>query len=79
MSLKRHCKGTNKLAVNSVKKLGRKILVFTNKQGEELVAHILDMESRMYGLATKYVRYVAYQLADRNNTDHPFSKETCLA
>lgn len=79
MSLKRRCKGTNKLAVNAIKKLGSKRPVFTVEQEEELVAHILDMESRMYGLTTKDVRSIAYQLADKNNIDHPFSKKTCLA
>jgi hypothetical protein len=64
MSLKRRCKGTNRLAVNAVKKLGSKRLVFTKEQEKELVAHILDMERRMYGLTTKDVRSIAYQLAD---------------
>ena len=79
MSLKRRCKGTNKLAVDAVKKLGSKRPVFTEQQEEELVAHILDMERRMYGLTTKDVRSIAYQLADKNGIDHPFSKITCLA
>ncbi|CAH1965849.1 unnamed protein product [Acanthoscelides obtectus] len=49
------------------------------EQEEELVAHILNMESRMYGLTTKDVRSIAYQLAEKNNIVHPFSKVTCLA
>lgn len=79
MSLKRRCKGSNKLAVNELKKLGSKTPVFTEAQEEELVAHILDMESRMYGLTTKDVRSIAYELAVKNNIKHPFSVRTKLA
>ncbi|CAH1954405.1 unnamed protein product [Acanthoscelides obtectus] len=79
MSLKRRCQGTNKLAVNKVKKLGIKTGVFTKEQEEELVAHILTMEGRMSGLTTKDERSIAYQLAEKNNIVHPFSKVTCLA
>ncbi|KAK4883408.1 hypothetical protein RN001_006727 [Aquatica leii] len=33
----------------------------------------------MYGFTTKYMISIAYQLADKNNIDHPFSKETSRA
>lgn len=53
--------------------------VFTEEQEEQLVAHILDVESRMYGLTNKDVRSIAYQLAVRNGIKHPFSDELQLA
>lgn len=79
MSLKRRCTGKNKLAMNHLKRLGSKVSVFTKEQEDELVTYILDMESRMYGLTSKDVRSIAYQLAVKNGIVHPFSDQTKLA
>ncbi|KAJ8970575.1 hypothetical protein NQ314_001099 [Rhamnusium bicolor] len=54
MSLKRRCKGKNKLALNW--KLGSRTQLFTEEQEQELVSHILDMESRMSPEATSAAR-----------------------
>ncbi|MGL5029183.1 MAG: hypothetical protein ACRC6C_03670, partial [Wolbachia pipientis] len=79
MSLKRRCKGKNVFAVNEVKALGSKRCIFSIEEENEIVTHILDMESRMYGLSTCDVRSLAYQLAVKNKIDHPFCKETKMA
>ncbi|GLV33318.1 hypothetical protein CBL_11757 [Carabus blaptoides fortunei] len=78
MSLKRRSKGQNKLAINEHKTHGSKTQVFTEVQEQELVAYILDMESRMYGLTNRDLRSIAYELASRNGLTHPYSRETEL-
>lgn len=75
MTLKRRAKGKNKFAVDAVKALGSKKTVFTPEQERELVEHIKDMESRMYGLTKQDVLSLAYQLAEKNKIPHPFSAE----
>lgn len=55
-------------------KLGPKPPVFTAEQEAELVNHLLDLESRFYGLTPKDVRVLAFELAERNNLKHPFSQ-----
>lgn len=54
--------------------LGPLTTVFSIEQEEELVAHILSMEDRFFGLTTRDVRYIAFQTAERNNLDHKFNK-----
>ena len=75
MSLKRRTKGKNKVAVGAIKYLGGKKTVFTAGQEIELVQHIKDMETRMYGLTRQDVVSLAYQLAVKNNIAHPFQNE----
>ena len=75
MSLKRRAKEKNKVAVGTSKYLGGKRTVFTPEQELELIEHIKDMETRMYGLTKKDVMCLAYQLAEANNIEHPFQKE----
>lgn len=75
MSLKRRAKGTNVIAKNESKILGSKVGVFSPEQENELVTHILDFETRMYGFTTRDLRRLAYQLAEKNNIPHKFSHE----
>lgn len=75
MSLKICRKGPNKLAVNAVKKVS-KTQVLTKEQDEELVTHILDMESRKHCLTSNDLKSI---VAVKNGIFHPFSKETCFA
>lgn len=72
MSLKRRAKAKNKIAVGAVKYLGGKRTVFTKEQENELVDHIKDMETRMYGLTKKELLSLAYQLAENNEIPHSF-------
>lgn len=75
MTLKRRVKGKNKVAVDAIKYLGGKKTVFTADQEIDLVNHIKDMETRMYGLTRQDVLSLAYQLAVKNNIPHPFQRE----
>ena len=54
--------------------IGPLTTVFTTEQEEELVAHIISMEDRFFGLTTRDVRYIAFQTAERNNLEHKFNK-----
>lgn len=75
MALKRRAKGINKSATGSEKILGSRRPVFTKEQEKELVAHLHDMETRMFGLTVKDVMDLAFQLAEKNHIKHPFSTE----
>lgn len=57
-----------------MKKLGRKP-VFPEHMEEELLQHLLDMESIYFGLTRQDVRRLAFQLALHNNIEHPFRDE----
>ncbi|XP_042204018.1 MFS-type transporter clz9-like [Homarus americanus] len=78
-TLRRRVKEKNKIATGSTKMLGPLTTVFSNEQEEELVAHILSMEDRFFGLTTRDVRYIAFQAEERNNLDHKFNKTVGLA
>ncbi|KAJ8729016.1 hypothetical protein PYW07_006712 [Mythimna separata] len=78
-TLKRRVKGINKEAIEIKKILGSCHPTFSMEQEEELVHHILEMEKRFYGLTLQDVRRLAYQLAERNNIEHKFSKDTQMA
>lgn len=73
MSLKRRVMDTNKVAKLEKKVLGSCHPVFSPEQEQELVKHILDFESRMYGLTLRDLRQLAYQLAEKNKLPHKFS------
>lgn len=53
--------------------------VFTDELEGMLVEHVKTMESRLFGLTKTDLRRLAFQLAERNNLNHPFNKETGLA
>lgn len=75
MTLKRRVAGKNVNASSNIKCLGSKKPTFSSEQEEELVVYILNMETRMYGLSTRDVRNLAYQLAEINGIKHNFSHE----
>ncbi|KAK9728861.1 DDE superfamily endonuclease [Popillia japonica] len=74
MSLKRRVKNKNKFATGSIKHLGSMTTTFTADQENELINHVLDFEIRMYGLTAIDLRRLAFQLAERNNIPHKFSR-----
>ena len=59
--------------------LGRFKRVFDPTQEDEICHHAIEMQRRFYGLSLHDLRSLAYQLAERNGIDHPFSKEHKLA
>ena len=50
--------------------------VLSSEQEEELVAHILNMESRLYGLTPTDVRSLVYEFCKLNGIAHKFSNGT---
>ena len=46
---------------------------------ENLVARVLDMEARLYGLTKYYIRRVVYKFCEQNNVKHKFNTEKQLA
>ncbi|XP_055542531.1 uncharacterized protein LOC129728139 [Wyeomyia smithii] len=59
--------------------MGPKEAVFTAEQENELVQHLLDLESRFYGLTQKDVQKLGFELAERNFLPHPFNKVKKMA
>lgn len=52
---------------------------FSSAQEEELVEYIKLMESRLFGLTTKDLRRLAFQLAEKNNIKHTFNQGDQMA
>lgn len=74
-TLRSHTKQSNKPPT----RLGSKIPVFNAAQEEELVQHLLKLESRFYGLNMRDIKELAFELAERNNLPHPFNKDKRMA
>ena len=70
-TLARRSGNKKKIAVGSKKYLGRFINDLPMEYEGELKKHILDMESRFFGLSCQEVRRLAFQLAEQMdfNTD----------
>lgn len=58
--------------------LGRKPALGSELESE-LVRHCIDVDSHSSGLRGSDIKRMAYQLALRNGTQHPFSMKTGLA
>jgi hypothetical protein len=54
---------------------GPKQTVFSTSEEEELVIYLKKMGGRLFGLTSKELRNLAFQLADKNGKHHPFDKE----
>ena len=74
-TLQRHFKNI----VQTPGKLGRFRPVFDSIFEEQLTQHFLDMQKRFYGLSVKQCQKLAFDLAERNQLDHPFSKTEKMA
>ena len=59
--------------------VGRNVPVLPHQFEEQLVRYIQIMESQMYALMTTDVRRLAYELAERQNLQHPFDRNTQMA
>ena len=73
-TLQRHVKGLNKRSKDGSRQLGR-AQDLTQEMEEDLVSHILLMESRFYGLTRYSVLSLAYQTAVQNNVKTRFSDD----
>ena len=58
---------------------GRNVTVLPHQFEEQLVRYTQIMESQMYALMTTDVRLLAYELAERQNLQHPFGRNTQMA
>jgi len=76
-TLRRH--RDDKVKQPGVSVLGRHKCVFPPEYEDMLVRHILAMENAFYGLTTMDIRRLAFDLAERMNLHHPFSKNLKLA
>ena len=62
-------------SISAKKGLGSRKPVFSEAMENELVRHVKDMESMLFGFSPSQLRKVAYQYAEANEIDHPFSQE----
>lgn len=72
-TFRRHLKGLNKQ-----KSIGRPKDLSKDME-DELVKHVLDLESSFFGLRIRDLRSLAYQLAEKYELSHRFNKTTKLA
>lgn len=64
---------------NDVKQVGEFTCVFSAEQEAELVDYVLAMEQRLFGITAKEMRKLAFDLAEKNDLDHPSNKAIRLA
>ncbi|KAG5890783.1 hypothetical protein JTB14_007177 [Gonioctena quinquepunctata] len=79
MYLKRRIKNKNIVATDSIKHSDSMTTTFTADQENELINHVQDFETRMYGLTTTDLRRLAFQLVERNNIPHEISRSKQIA
>ena len=60
-------------------RLGRFRRVFSDDFECELVMHVVEMQSRFYGIGLLELRRIAFELAEQNGIVHPLSRVTKLA
>lgn len=73
-TLQRHLKGFNKRSKDGKNQLGRSQDLPDDIEND-LVSHIMTMESRFYGLTRSSLLKLAYQIAMQNNVKTRFSNE----
>lgn len=61
------------------KGMGRFKSVFTADQEKELVAYILSLEERLFGITLTDLPELAFRLAEKNNIAHHFNKDSKMA
>lgn len=74
-TLRRHLHGSNVRAKEGLKTLGRSADLPADIE-QDLVDHILLLESRLYGLTRVSLLSLAYEVAEKNNVKTRFNKET---
>ena len=60
-------------------KMGRYQTVLPEVVEQELKSHIVEMESKMFGLNVKDVRKLAFDLAEKLQIQHPFNRNNRMA
>lgn len=78
-TLRRRAQEKNTHARGVEKCLGRFKKSLSVDLEQRMIAHILDLESRLFGLTTYDLRVLAYKLAERSGCEHQFNKEKKVA
>lgn len=78
-TLRRRAQEKNMHARGVEKRLGRFQKSLTQDMEKCLVNHILDLESRLFGVTPRELRFLAYKLAERSGQDHQFNREKKMA
>lgn len=78
-TLRRRALGKNKFAVNTDKHFGSFQSTLNRDLEIAIVNHMLDLESRFFGMTTTDVRQLAYEVAEKMKIKHRFNKETKMA
>ena len=76
-TLQRHYKGA--VLQPGKQHLGRFRAVLNQDFESELVAHILELQQRFYGITPMDLRRLAYQVAEKEKLRHPFNKMKQMA
>jgi len=76
-TLQRHYKGA--VLQPGKQHLGRFRAVLNQDFESELVAHILQLQQRFYGITPMDLRRLAYQVAEKEKLRHPFNKMKQMA
>ncbi|KAJ8871279.1 hypothetical protein PR048_027587 [Dryococelus australis] len=74
-TLRRRAKNKNKQIKGVEKGLRRFQSTFVREIEHELVSHLQQLESRLFGMTCIDVMHLAYQIAEQNNIPHRFSHE----
>lgn len=59
--------------------LGGRKAIFSKAIEEEIANHIIDMETRFFGLTSKDLRRMVFEVAEKNQIQHGFNREKKLA
>ncbi|XP_072384452.1 uncharacterized protein [Diabrotica undecimpunctata] len=78
-TLARRTGNKNKTVQNSEKHLGRFRSVFNEQQEQEIIAYVLEMESRFFGVSYKELRRLAFDFAAINGIPNNFNQVTRMA
>ena len=69
------CRGVSTPQGTAVKKLGRFKVAFTATTETELVKHINEVESMLFGFTGTQLRKIAFQFAELNNIEYQVSRK----
>ena len=60
---------------DKIAKGSQKVSILPSEVEEEIFNYCVTMEEKVYGLTADDVRRLTFELAERNNINHPFSKD----
>ncbi|XP_053692646.1 uncharacterized protein LOC128741096 [Sabethes cyaneus] len=78
-TLRRYLEKTEDPKLITLPPLGSFATVFSLQQEEELATYAIQMSECFHGLSSREMRSLAYQMAEKNEIQHPFDKRCKLA